>query len=111
MNVIKSNIMSRAASLQDGGNQVSLFHVNSFRCNGIYLELGQEHSGQTDLTGLVLSVFEGTGELQCESDDRQTIVIQLVQGDTVFVPEHVAYKIVNVIQARLMISELLIGGI
>lgn len=109
MNVIKTNISSRAASLQDGANQVSLFHVTSCRCNALYLELGQEYARHTDLTGAVLSVFEGTGELQCEGDDGQTVVVQLVQGDTVFVPEHVAYKIVNVAKARLMVSELQIG--
>lgn len=109
MNVIKANIQSRAASLQEGTHQVSLFHVDALSCNALYLEPNQEHAKHTNLTGVILSVFEGTGELYCEGDDGQTIVVHLTQGDTVFVPEHVAYKIINVAKNRLMISELLIN--
>lgn len=106
--VVKVNIESRQVSLLEGSNDTSLFKFEALACNALYLQLNQKYTHQAAACYSMLSVFQGTGELAFQQAG-QTLSIQLVKRDIVFIPAHTAYSILNVAEPVLMISELLIG--
>jgi hypothetical protein len=102
--IVKVNIESRAASLLEGSQTVSLFDFNKHACNALYLNQNQEYVQQPNDQETMLFIFQGSGELQTTIDNTQQLSIQLVTGDIVFIPRQTSYKILNLTQPNLMIA-------
>lgn len=105
---LKSNIEARFSSLIDGTHKISLFQSSKLIGEGIYLHPHQGYHEKTEHKTITITIFRGTGELELSEGSSQPLHVQVMGGDILVIPPHSSYKISNVSQESLVLSQLII---
>ena len=106
--IIKTNLETQFVSLTQGAKAVDLFVKHTFNCQAIYLLNNQCYSGKAEHGDIVISIFEGNGELTWKHG-TENLVLHILTHDIIYIPHHSLYSILNLEDERLMLSFLNFG--